>query len=122
MSALPRDDATARGAEVPAATGGRGDGATSRPSEHDFQLESPQLVELMCECGHSSCNGVVVMSLDEYGAVRLHPGQYLIKEGHEVADELRAVGYGMGYIVVAKERPLSAPDANTAFHLGKRPT
>ena len=92
MSALPRDEATARGAEVPAATGRRGDGAASRPFDHDFQLESAQLVELMCECGHSSCDGLVVMSLEEYGGVRLHPGQYLIKDGHEVANELRTVG------------------------------
>jgi hypothetical protein len=42
------------------------------------------------------------MSLDEYEAVRLHPTRFLIKEGHEVADVVRVVDYGTGYVVVAK--------------------
>ena len=64
--------------------------------------ESPQPVEVMCECGHSTCTGNIVMSLREYEAVRCHPRRFLIKAGHEVADAVRVVGYGTGYVVVAK--------------------
>jgi hypothetical protein len=42
------------------------------------------------------------MSLREYEAVRQHPTRFLIKEGHEVADVVRVMGYGTGYVVVAK--------------------
>jgi hypothetical protein len=62
----------------------------------------PQLLELMCECGQSSCSAKIMMSLREYEAVRRHPRCFLIKEGHEVAPALRVVGYGTGYVVVAR--------------------
>ena len=102
MSALPRDEcaATTVGAEV-SGGGGWADAAPTRSSDHDFHL-APQLVEVMCECGHSNCTGNIVMSLREYEAVRAHPTRYLIKEGHEVADVVRVVGYGTGYVVVSK--------------------
>jgi hypothetical protein len=56
---------------------------------------------VMCECGQSNCSAEIVMSLREYEAVRRHPARFLIKEGHEVADVLRVVGYGPGYVMVA---------------------
>jgi hypothetical protein len=43
-----------------------------------------------------------MMSLKEYEAVRRYPTRFFIKEGHEVADVVRVVGYGTGYVVVAK--------------------
>jgi hypothetical protein len=103
VSALPRDDyaATTIGAEV--SGGGRWADAAPAPSSHEeFGLAPPQLVEVMCECGHSNCTGSIVMSLREYEAVRQHPTRFLIKEGHEVAHVVRVVGYGTGYVVVAK--------------------
>jgi hypothetical protein len=70
--------------------------------DHDFHLAPPQLVEVMCECGRPNCNGNIVLSVKEYEAVRLHPTHFLIKEGHQVADVVRVVGYGTEYVVVAK--------------------
>ncbi len=86
MPALPSDDYA----------------APTRSSEHDFQLMPLQLVEVICECGRSNCTGLVVISVREYEAVRQHPTRFLIEEGHEVADVVRVVGYGMGYVVVEK--------------------
>jgi hypothetical protein len=103
VSALPRDQyaATTVGAERPG--GDRwADAAPTRSSDDEFHLASPQLVEVLCECGHASCTGKIVMSLREYEAVRQHPTRFLIKEGHEVADVVRVMGYGTGYVVVAK--------------------
>jgi hypothetical protein len=103
VSALPRDQyaATSVGAELPG--GDRwADAAPTSSADHDFHLASPQLVEVVCECGKSNCTGEIVLSLREYEAVRRHPTRFLIKEGHEVADVVRVVGYGTGYVVVAK--------------------
>ena len=103
MSALPRDQyaATSVGAELPG--GARGaDAAPTRSADHEFHFASPRLVEVVCECGNSNCTGEIVLSLREYEAVRQHPTRFLIKEGHEVADVVRVMGYGMGYVVVAK--------------------
>jgi hypothetical protein len=80
VSALPSDDYA----------------APTRSSEHDFQFE------VTCECGHSNCTGLLVMSVREYEAVRQHPTRFLIKEGHEVPDVVRVVSYGTGYVVVEK--------------------
>jgi hypothetical protein len=78
------------------------DGASAHSSDHDFRVARRQFVEVRCECGHSNCNGEITIPLQEYEAVRLHPTRFLIKEGHEVADVVRVVGYGTGYVVVAK--------------------
>jgi len=103
VSALPRNQyaATTVGAEV--FGGGQWADAAPAPSFHqEFQLAPPQLVEVMCECGHSNCTGHIVMSLREYEDVRQHPKRFLIKEGHEVADVVWVVGSGTGYFVVAR--------------------
>ena len=104
MSALPRDQyaaATSVGAERPGGDRWAGS-APIRAADHDFNRVSPQLVEVMCECGNANCTGEIVLSLREYEVVRQHPTRFLIKEGHEVADAVRFMGYGTGYVVVAK--------------------
>jgi hypothetical protein len=104
MSALPIDGhvATSDGVEVLSRGRGWADATPTRSPDRYFHLAPPQLVEVLCECGHSNCTGNIVMSLQEYEAVRLHPTRFLIKEGHEVADVVRVVGYGTEYVVVAK--------------------
>jgi hypothetical protein len=102
MSAQPREQyPNAVGAEVPAGTS-RWEGASSRSSDHDFQLGPPQLVEVRCECGDSNCTGEITLSVEEYQQVRVHPRRFVIKEGHEVGEMVRVVGYGAGYVVVAR--------------------
>jgi hypothetical protein len=100
VSARP-SDATTVGAEALTGRGRRADAAAVRSLEHDFHLPPPQMVEVRCECGQSSCSGEIVMSLAEYEAVRLHPMRFLIKEGHDVSEVVRVVDYGAGYVVVA---------------------
>jgi hypothetical protein len=60
------------------------------------------MVEVMCECGQSDCNGEIAITLAAYEAVRQHPTRFLIKEGHDVSDVVRVVDYGTGYVVAAK--------------------
>jgi hypothetical protein len=103
VSALPSEEyATTVGAEVLTGRGRWADAAAVPSLDHDFHLPLPQMVEVRCECGRSSCSGQVVMSLGEYEAVRLHPTRFVIKEGHDVSDVVRVVDYGAGYVVVAK--------------------
>ncbi len=104
MSALPRNEyaTTANGVEVLAGGSRSPDTAPLPPGNHDVHLAPPQFVEVRCECGRSNCTSNIVLSLDEYEAVRRHPTRFLIKEGHEVADVVRVVGYGTEYVVVAK--------------------
>jgi hypothetical protein len=104
LSALPSDEyaATSAGVGVPSGEDRWDDAAPTRSSDREFHLAPLQLVEVMCECGHSNCTGNVVMSLREYEAVRRYPMRFLIKEGHEIPDVVRVVGYGTGYVVVAK--------------------
>jgi hypothetical protein len=104
VSALPNDEYSTATVDAEALVGG-GRWAEAVPTGshcHDFNLAPPQLVEVRCECGHSNCTGDIVMSVEEYANVRLHDTQFVIKEGHEVADVVRVVGYGTGYVVVTK--------------------
>jgi hypothetical protein len=41
------------------------------------------------------------LSLHEYETVREQPTHFLIKEGHEVAEVVRVLGYGTHYVVGA---------------------
>jgi hypothetical protein len=77
--------------------------------EHDFRLPPSQIVEVLCECGQSSCTGRIVLSVSAYETIRRSPTRFLIKEGHEVSEFDRVVDYGMGYVVVAKDRCESLP-------------
>ena len=53
-------------------------------------------------CGPVDSTGEIGLPRKGVEAIRLHPSRFLIKEGHEVADVVRVVGYGTGYVVVAK--------------------
>jgi hypothetical protein len=104
VSALSKDEYAVAplGADVLSRGDRRADAAPRRTSDRDLQIAPPQVVEVMCECGRPNCTGEITISLHEYDAVRLHPTRFLIKEGHQVADVVRVVGYGAGYAVVAK--------------------
>ena len=103
MSAIPRDDAAkADGVELVSGGARWADSAPMRFSDGEVQLAPSQLVEVRCECGQSNCTSNIVMTLREYESVRRHPTRFLIKEGHEVADAVRVVGYGAQYVVVSR--------------------
>jgi hypothetical protein len=89
MSALARNDYAAKSDGVEVFRGESGQGA--EPSDH---------VEVRCECGTSNCTATIHISLDEYQVVRTQQTHFVIKEGHEVAEVVRVVGYGTEYVVV----------------------
>jgi hypothetical protein len=59
-------------------------------------------MDVMCECVHADCMGLVVIPVLEYEALRRMPNRFLVKAGHEIAGE-QVVGQSDGRVVV--ERP-----------------
>jgi hypothetical protein len=42
-------------------------------------------IPFLCECSDSRCFARIALTLDEYGSVRAHPEQYLMKPAHQLA-------------------------------------
>ena len=42
-------------------------------------------IPFLCECSDSRCFGRLELTLDEYGSVRAHSEQYLMKPGHQLS-------------------------------------
>jgi hypothetical protein len=57
----------------------------------------------LCECGVASCFEQVVLTREEYEAVRAHPARFLVSPGHEdlTAGEV-VIEESSGYTVVEK--------------------
>ncbi len=58
--------------------------------------------EFLCECGDPDCAQPIVMTVDEYEAVRSRPTRFLIVAGHEVPDVERVVERTDRFAVVEK--------------------
>jgi hypothetical protein len=61
-----------------------------------------ETAEFVCECGDLSCTDPITMTLAEYERIRSDSTQFVIKQGHEVADVERVVEEHEQYQVVAK--------------------
>jgi hypothetical protein len=74
-------------------------------------LHTPALgsIDVMCECVHPDCLGLIAIKLSEYEAARSTPGQYLVKAGHEVSDDERIVAHADGHVIVKKLREKVGP-------------
>src|SRR5215210_7838750 len=59
-------------------------------------------IEVVCECGQSSCIERFSMSVREYEALRRDPTTFAIRPGHEIADVETVVERGAEYVVVRK--------------------
>lgn len=59
-------------------------------------------VDVMCECVHPDCAARVALTVSEYEAVRRFPNRFLVKAGHEVAEDERVVAVSDGHVVVEK--------------------
>lgn len=49
-------------------------------------------VDFLCECGDPECLDAVPLTLEEYEAIRRHPDQFVVAEGHKTAGVERIVG------------------------------
>ena len=68
------------------------------------QFAPDQRVPFVCECADLTCHEIVMLSLDEYERVRVHPGRFLLVAGHEDAESTheRIVEAENGYAIVEK--------------------
>jgi hypothetical protein len=67
---------------------------------HDLGVVEDDTVEVICECVHPRCTGLIDMPISEYEAVRRFPTHFFVKAGHEVAESERVVAESDGYVVI----------------------
>ena len=65
-----------------------------------FGLESQ--LDLVCECGDAACTERIVLTRDEYSAVRGDPALFAIYPGHETPDVETVVAKRVRFDVVRK--------------------
>ena len=68
-------------------------------------------IDVMCECVHPDCLGLIAIKLSDYEAARSSQGQFLVKAGHDVSDDERIVARTNGHLIVAKLRENVGPTA-----------
>ena len=63
-----------------------------------------QRVPFVCECADAMCHEIVLLSLQEYERVRVHPSRFLLVAGHEDAEVTNEwiVAAENGYAIVEK--------------------
>ncbi len=69
-----------------------------------YRFAPHQRVPFVCECSDAKCHENVMLSLEEYERVRVHPDWFLLVAGHEDAESRheRIVEAENGYAIVEK--------------------
>lgn len=65
-------------------------------------LGGHETLAVLCECGDSHCHKPLVMTVDQYEAIRGEPAQFAVIDGHEILDCERVIATHDGYLVVEK--------------------
>lgn len=58
--------------------------------------------EFVCECADIGCVERIELGIEQYESVRDVPTHFIVKPGHELADEERIVESHGGYLIVEK--------------------
>ena len=66
------------------------------------------VIGFRCECGRLGCTRSVMLSRDQYEAVRAHPRRFAVVPAHEVAEIEQVVGRHSGHAVVEVRAELAA--------------
>jgi hypothetical protein len=66
----------------------------------DFASEAE--VELLCECAHPGCHGLILLAPAEYEGVRRFPTRFLVRPNHATLDTERVVADGPDFAIVEK--------------------
>jgi hypothetical protein len=70
-----------------------------------------------CECGQLGCNALILLSRDEYAAIRAHPRRFAVVPGHEVAEIEHEVERHHGHAVVETHAPAAIEVADATSPL-----
>lgn len=60
------------------------------------------VLEVICECGRDSCNGVIKLTVSEYGDVHAQKDRFVVLRGHESPEIERVVDDRGHFLVVDK--------------------
>jgi hypothetical protein len=69
---------------------------------------APEMIPFVCECGSTSCTGMVEVTLAEYEAVRANSRHFVVLPGHEIPDTEAVIELTDRFAVVEKN-PEAAP-------------
>jgi hypothetical protein len=67
---------------------------------HDLGVVEEDVVNVLCECIHPNCSGLIEMAVSEYEAVRRFSTRFFVKVGHEVGHAERVVAESDGHVVI----------------------
>ena len=67
-----------------------------------LHLAEDERMDVMCECVHGGCTGMVSVSIAAYEQVRRFPTRFFVTAGHEELESERVVSKREGYVVVEK--------------------
>jgi hypothetical protein len=59
--------------------------ANDRIADKAAELAWHDPIPFLCECSDNRCFARLELTRDHYGSVRTHPGQYLMKPGHQLS-------------------------------------
>lgn len=79
--------------------------ATNREIERAEEQAGPAadgILEVICECGRESCNGVITLSLSDYEDVHGQKDRFVVLRGHESPEIERVVDDRGNFLVVDK--------------------
>jgi hypothetical protein len=78
--------------------------ANERIQDRARELDFPEPVPFLCECGEPDCKEILRLTLDDYERVRSNPADFFVVPGHEaVAGPAgRVRERGDGFLVVEK--------------------
>ena len=63
------------------------------------------VLDLVCECGDTTCTAELEMKASEYHPVRRHPTRFVVLPGHEIPAAESVVSRSPGYYIVEKRGP-----------------
>jgi hypothetical protein len=69
-----------------------------------FGVGDGELIEVVCECAHPRCTAAIALSSSDFERILRHPSRFLVKAGHELAEEELVVDEADGYVVVESRR------------------
>ena len=64
--------------------------------------QQTSILDLVCECGDTTCTDELKMKAAEYDPVRRHPTRFVVLPGHEIPAAESVVGRAPGYYIVEK--------------------
>jgi hypothetical protein len=65
-------------------------------------IPTAEVASFLCECADSGCLERVVLTIDEYEAVRANPTHFVLLPGHEDDELERVIRRSEGHVVVEK--------------------